>query len=559
MVSILAHLIIFFQISLVALILSICGFLLKKVFLNYHDQDNFEENGLFGFILVGFIALLINFFVPLNYFVNNITSILLIYFGFKLNFFSKNYLKLLKKLLIVSIFSYTLIIYSNVNTPDAFLYHLPYSKILNDDKIIFGLSNLHSRFGHISIFQYISSFFVNNLFSTNGLLIPISLVQSFFFIFCFKQFRRSFKSISLRINSYIYFLILIITLYSFSRYSGLGNDAQVHTFYFLSTIYFLKNMNEKNNLNIFYKLSIVSLFTFFIKPFYLISLLMPLTLFATVKNKAKILKSKIFIFSTFFLFLWLLKNLIVSSCLIYPVNATCIKNTSWYNFNTPEIAKQGEVWSKDWSNNLDNSLTVKEYLNDFNWFKTWYKNHLRVIFEKILPVIIFIIINIIIIFFSKCLGKNDYAPDNKFYFLLLLINLLGFLIWFFKFPIFRYGQSYIYSVIIFASYFVYIRNFDLYKIGKLYNFFIIFILIGFVGFFIKNINRINKTDNKEIYPKIYDKNYDGEVVRVYNKNGIFIHYKNPKGLCGYSLSPCSFINIDIPKDQKLGYTIFKPN
>ena len=72
---------------------------------------------------------------------------------------------------------------ANVNTPDALLYHLPFSKIVNEHKIIIGLSNLHSRFGHISIFQYISSFFNNSFFHKNGVLFPISLITSFFLFY----------------------------------------------------------------------------------------------------------------------------------------------------------------------------------------------------------------------------------------------------------------------------------------------------------------------------------------------------------------------------------------
>ena len=56
---------------------------------------------------------------------------------------------------------------------------------------------------------------------------------------------------------------------------------------------------------------------------------------------------------------------------------------------------------------------------------------------------------------------------------------------------------------------------------------------------------------------MYDKNFDGSVIKFYNKKGKFIHYRNEKGLCGYSKSPCRFIDTDINKNVFLGYTIFK--
>lgn len=557
MVFIFQHLLIFFQISLACLVLSISGFLLKKIFLDKVDLINFEENALFGFILIGFLSLFINFFSPLSIFVNNVCFVLIFFLGLKFNFLHQEKIKLIKKIFFTSLISFIFLIYSNVNTPDALLYHLPYSKIINEDKIIIGLTNLDSRFGHISIFQYISSFFVNSFFSTNGLLIPISLVPSLFFLNIFKKFKIDFKDNNTRSNSYLIFLILIISIYSFSRYSGWGNDAQVHIFYFLSIIYFLELTLDRNNLYLFYKLSIISIFTFFIKPFYFISLMMPLIFFLMNEQKIKMIKSKIFIFSSLFLILWLLKNFLISSCFLYPINITCNESTSWYSKETLIVSVQGEAWSKDWSNQKDSSLNLNEFISNFKWVKAWSENHLKVIIEKTLPVIIFIILNILILFFTKSLNKNIYEKRNIFIILLFLINLLSCVIWFIKFPIFRYGLSYIYSFMILSFYFIYIKNINWNKLASLNVIFITFIYIAFFGMVTKNINRIFKTENSSIYPIIYDKNLNGEVTKVYNRNGIFIHYKNPKGLCGYSSSPCALINRDIGKEKKFGYSMFK--
>ena len=68
-----------------------------------------------------------------------------------------------------------MISFDTENRPDAYLYHLPYSQILNDYKIITGVSNLHFRFGHVSIFQYISSFNYTIFSELNGLLVPPAL------------------------------------------------------------------------------------------------------------------------------------------------------------------------------------------------------------------------------------------------------------------------------------------------------------------------------------------------------------------------------------------------
>ena len=56
------------------------------------------------------------------------------------------------------------------------MYHLPYTKIINDNKIIFGISNIHFRFGHTSILQYLNAIFNNYIFNSKGIIIPAAII-----------------------------------------------------------------------------------------------------------------------------------------------------------------------------------------------------------------------------------------------------------------------------------------------------------------------------------------------------------------------------------------------
>ena len=67
-----AHLLVFLQISIASLFFSLSGFLLKYLVLKKKDAIKFYENGLFGFLLIGFISLGLNFFFPLGLLLNNI-------------------------------------------------------------------------------------------------------------------------------------------------------------------------------------------------------------------------------------------------------------------------------------------------------------------------------------------------------------------------------------------------------------------------------------------------------------------------------------------------------
>ena len=436
MFFILEQFLFFFQISLILLTLTISGFVFKKFLFQLNENFAVEENALFGFILIGFLALFINFFLPLNYITNNILILLIIITGVIFKFFNQDIFALLKKIIFVSLLAYLFIIYSTFNRPDAFLYHLPYSNIINENKIILGLSNIHHRFAHISIFQYISSFFVNDFFKTNGLIIPVSLLTSSFLIYTFNKFNSDFKKKDKRRNSIFIFFILIISFYSFNRYSGWGNDAQLHIFYFLFFIYLLDFIINKHPLIEFKKLSIISVFLFLIKPFYVISLLVPLFIFLKFKNKIIILKSKFFLFTSLLVIFWFLKNILISGCLIYPVKHTCMTNLSWYNSATESKALEGEAWSKDWPNRLNNEIKFQNYIKNFNWLDSWLKNHFKVVIEKIFPVLIFIFINFLIFYFSNCLKKNSYRKYEEYFQFLLFFNLFGILVWFLKFPLY---------------------------------------------------------------------------------------------------------------------------
>ena len=132
-----------------------CGFSLLasgKIFNKYlinEDNVSFFENIIFGCIVLTFLALGINFFFSLNEKLNLIFIILPFFLYF---FTDKREIKNdLKYLLLFSFLTVLLISLENTNRPDAGLYHLPYIGILNENNLLVGISNLHFRFGHISI------------------------------------------------------------------------------------------------------------------------------------------------------------------------------------------------------------------------------------------------------------------------------------------------------------------------------------------------------------------------------------------------------------------------
>ena len=226
-------------------------------FENFSNKiKNINDRSIIGCIFICFLALFINFFLPLTPLFNSFFLItgVCIFFLLRFNKFTK---KEFIYLLFSSLIASSLIIYSNINTPDAGLYHLPYINILNEYKIIFGLNNIHFRFGTTSIIQYLSAINNNLLFKDLGILIPLSILASFFIIYFFNNVLVLFKKKKITLENIFSIFIIIFITYKINRYSSYGNDAIAHLsfFYLISKIL----SNNKPNLQLISLLSLTSL------------------------------------------------------------------------------------------------------------------------------------------------------------------------------------------------------------------------------------------------------------------------------------------------------------
>ena len=214
------------------------------IFKKKMNQFNIYKDSLFGFVLIGFIGLLINFFSPINKNISSIFLIISIFVFIYLFIKSEKKNTILWILTYLTVTTFIIITFSNINRPDAGLYHLPYVKILNENKLILGLTNLHYRFGHTSIFQYISALHVNFFLKDEFLNIPLAILPGLYFLYLFKTFINEFKNKNEK-NIIILFLITAFSLYSFNRFSGLGNDGPASILFFILVIHFLNIQNIK--------------------------------------------------------------------------------------------------------------------------------------------------------------------------------------------------------------------------------------------------------------------------------------------------------------------------
>jgi len=493
-----------------------------------------------GVILVSFISLLLNFFTPLSPLINSILYIFLIIITFKFkkkNIFNK---KSISFLLISSFVTFLLIIYSTINRPDGGLYHLPYTSIINENKIIFGLSNIHFRFGHISILQYLSAVNNNYLFLENVISIPLASIVSFFYLNFFYDILKIIKKKTASLSDFFSLFVLIYIAFKIARYSEFGNDAVAHLSFFYLISCILKDSIKEINFN---KILLISVFTFINKPTLGLIFIAPMTIFFLQSsfNSKKIFNS-LFSFPALLLYLWLIKNIIVSGCAIYPVKITCIKSLSWTNINkTIIVSTDSEAWSKAWPDRPDQNITMEEFNKNFNWLHSWSKKHLKHILNIIIP---YIIILLFIVIFIKFKSKNIKAENNENlntrFFLCLIISGLGTFSFFFLFPLYRYGYSYIITLIS-LLFMLIIKNQMPFKRNIL---FFKFIFIScFIVIISKQTIKFYNNSKNTLWPNIYTLDFDGI---IYTKkkiiiNNDFFYYLADKGdqLCMYSKSPCT--------------------
>lgn len=525
-------------------------FILGKCFINL--KNSFSNTCiiiLIGAIFLSIFALCFHFFGKLNLFNNSVIFLIIFVLYIKKNklssIFNKN---LVLNLLIISLFSTILIYLANSNRPDAGLYHYPFIKLLNDDKIIFGLTNINSRFGTISIIQYLQAITNNYIVGTNGMLLPLSILPMTIYLYFFNEIRTEIKNES---KNKFYLLYIFFTLIFFSfkmnRYGEYGNDYIPHFFLFFLISLFFKFKNKIKLSNIYF----FSSFIFLNKITFLPVLLLPLFNMIIYKKFENIINLKNFLISSFVL-VWVLKGVINSGCLFWPIEKTCIKNLSWYNNDKTSVqhvsvlSEVNQAWAKSWPDQKIIKKSMKDYISSYYWIKTWKSKHGK----KILSILsIYSLIILLIIFILKYnsketikdkLDKKDKTKINIF----LLFFILCSALWFIKFPVFRFGLSYILNILIFI-FILFCSNIELkVKNIKVIKYVSLICLAIFIG---KNMIKFKNHDIKYInypWPKYYGFNMENktdklESIEISNR---ISHYK-AEGLCMYSKSPCTNENI----------------
>ena len=299
------------------------GLLISKAIYKNLKSDEFF-NLIIGYTFIGLLSLIFHFFFNIN----NYFSLILIAFGllnFGFNYSNINKEKFFKLISIIIIFSFLLYGYSE-HPIDSNMYHHPYVSYLKSEKIIFAIANIQFRFGHISFLQYVQAALTNDYLHKISLA-SINIIFYISFIYFFSKKILEEKKFNFIFLLQIFFISFI--LIKFSRYREYGNDLIP----LLVSVYFLINILKINKKNLEDNLKILNLSLPFVAFMFLhkISYVFVFLIFLPIINFLNLKKINIIDLRFLFIFfimigLWSIKNYIVTSCFVYPLEFICLSN-----------------------------------------------------------------------------------------------------------------------------------------------------------------------------------------------------------------------------------------
>ena len=288
-----------------------------------------------GMLSLGNFAFLLNFITPLE---QTLLWVLMPLLG--LNFLAKLNLQL-NRFSACNIFLVPLPFFAAVSQIgfhyDAGLYHLKYQNYLRSSKIIFGHINLDFSYGFSSLADYMGA-----MHWINGNLLLLSFIQIPFFILFFNILNiYVFKKSSKKIKNASAYLVLYVVLDNFGYKGGVNGTPYIQgipKYDSISTIlvcicvlFYLEaynkaslSINEKRFLLFFTFASIQ------IRPTNIVLLILTMGILLKITKQENIIntfKENLLIITLSFM--WILKNIIISSCIFFPVKFLCYDGFLW--------------------------------------------------------------------------------------------------------------------------------------------------------------------------------------------------------------------------------------
>ena len=465
------------------------GLLITSLLYNKEDiQNHLNEICILGFCLTLPLAQITNFFFPINNYFFYITYLIAI----GSIYFHRGQLTSIKKWLFKLIIIFTIFLpfkYVLKGNEDLY-YHLPKVDFLNQFKIIFGIAHINPSLSFTNGWAHISSVF-NFLNGGDKNLYLSSYVFYILLILTLYDYIKNSSSNNIKIFFSILILFIII---KFNRLQEFGNDYQSMLLILLALGLFLKYFfdNDKNK-EIINKIIFFSFFAFmfrvyavFIIPMFIILLKERWGLFKIINKKMIAIILVTFISTS-------LTSFVNSGCFFIPIEKTCIDKSKipWsYHDNIKGLnlhLKSFNTSYGEYKKENKDALSREDWIKNFNWLKYHISSER---FLKPLAKTLTIILLIFLIFAFKYQLKIEKLNLKKILFLSL--SSLTLLLWLLITPLFRAGGfSYVsfFIISLLVLIFNFKKNFELKNLRFLLLIFLIIVSLI-------NINRLNKEIKK---------------------------------------------------------------
>ncbi len=523
-------------------------------------SENFGYSGLLGLFFLTIYSYISNFFIAHNLTHNSILVllglILLVYELLKKNKKQKKEFTLLLSVFLILFIS--ALIYK---THDDFsYYHFAYSFYLTQNSSYIGIGPFNHGFRTQSSIFYMNSLFYLPFVKFYMFHMPAVMMMGFANIILIKKIIENIKIKNINFLTFFSLLSILFINIFFYRLAEHGTDrsAQILIFILIIDILFLINFSSNFNQDL-NKIIILTGLVISLKAFYILYLILfvPIVYYLYQKQKVNylvyLIKNKFLYFFLFFIFLILATNFFNTGCLIYPVGMTCFENAVWA-FDIEHVNKMNN-WYEQWSKaGAGPNFRVEDplkYISLFNWVPNWFEIYF---FNKVSDFLagLFLLVLIVYITFYPSPKKKVKRNISMFYILILIL----FFEWFYNHPALRYGGYVIICSIIFLPIALMIEkklNLDYLKIKR--NFYIL-IIIGFIIFSGRNIDRIEKEKNIYRYKPLLETYYlfDKKYYSIQQEFNMLIqNFEN----CKNDKNPCLSLKPEVIK--KYGKYIFVNN
>ena len=178
---------------------------------------------------------------------------------------------------------------------------------------------------------------------------------------------KFFKNKNRNFHKILIFILLIFVIFRVNRYSDFGNDAPANLIFFYLII------ESTRDSEIFLKIKktiFASTFIFLNKITLLFAFLIPI--YFIFKNfRIKRLVNKISITCLLFIILYTGKNILISGCIMFPVEQTCISKLFFHDKNSNRASNavnarlENEAWTKGWMDQSGNKKNYEQFLINF--------------------------------------------------------------------------------------------------------------------------------------------------------------------------------------------------